>query len=514
MFCPKIYKEQTVLAMEKSSVDDLTNLAIRRAIIMPAFEIYGEIGGFYDYGPIGTRIRHNIITQWRGAFIEELGNLEIDSTIVAPEPVFEASGHLSSFSDPMAICDKCHTAYRADKLLEEYFESKGMHKEAAGLKKLKPDELEQMLKQYNIKCGKCGTALAKVSVFNLMLKTGIGPLEAVTGYLRPETAQGIFMDFKRIFSTHGLKLPIGIGQVGRVFRNEISPRKMLVRLREFSQMELEYFFDPNSDALSINGEQVGDSFLEHEISMLPKSEQEAGSSELKRMSLKQCLEKGYMPNKLFAFLIYKESVFLRSLGFPEQSIRFRQALDVELPHYSKGNIDVEALIGDTFEEIIGNAYRTDFDLANHQKHSGKDMSIINGEAKVLPHVVEASFGIDRIFWSIMYNSMYMDKERGWEVLKLDKRVAPYRCAVFPLQKDDKLVEKALQVSKLLVSNGIPSYYSQSNSIGKRYAKADEIGVPFAVTVDYQTLEDNTVTVRKRDDTKQVRSDIGGLDAVL
>ncbi len=499
--------------MEKSTIEELANLAVRRAIIIPSFEIYGEIGGFYDYGPIGTRIKRNIEQEWRKVFIEELGNIEIETTLIAPEQVFEASGHLKNFTDPLAICEKCHAAYRADKLLEEYFEKKGMNEKLSLLKGAKPEELEAMLKDYKIKCEKCGTPLEKVSVFNLMLKTGIGPLGAITGYLRPETAQGIFLDFKRIYNTYGLKLPVGIGQMGKVFRNEISPRRMLIRLREFSQMELEYFFDPDEKPLVIGSKPVGEGFLDHKVNFLSRADQLKGGSQ-RSISLRECLDKGYVPNMLFAFLLFKESQFLSALGFPSDSIRFREMLPDELPHYSKGNVDAEARFGDSFEEIIGNAYRTNFDLKNHQEHSGTDMGVLNGTKKLIPSVDEISFGIDRIFWTLLYNSMFKDNERGWEVMLLKKNIAPYRCAIFPLQKDEELVKKAQEVAEQLDKNNAKCYFAVSGSIGKRYAKADEIGIPKAVTIDYQTIQDDTVTIRSIEDTKQVRAKISELNGLL
>ncbi|MGC8496200.1 MAG: glycine--tRNA ligase [Candidatus Micrarchaeia archaeon] len=500
--------------MEKSNIDELANLAVRRAVIIPAFDIYGEIGGFYDYGPMGTRIKHNIERMWRDFFIEGMGNLEIETTIIAPQQVFEASGHLKSFTDPIAICEKCHSTYRADKLLEEYYEKQGRHADAQALKKAGISEIEKMLIESGLKCEKCGTKLSKVSSFNLMLKTEIGPLGAITGYLRPETAQGIFMDFKRIFNTYGLKLPIGIGQMGKVFRNEISPRRMLIRLREFSQMELEYFFDPEETFDSINGEPVGDSFMQNRINFLTREMQLGGSEKYKEMTIKECMESGAIPNTLFGFLVAKESEFLAKLGFPAESVRFRQALADELPHYSKGNVDVEVLVGESFEEIIGNAYRTDFDLKNHAEHSGTDLAVMNNNKKVLPHVVEISFGIDRIFWSLLYNSLFKDPERGWDVMLLNKHVAPYVASVFPLQKDDKLLEKAAQIYKALKSKGISCTFGASGSIGKRYAKADELGIPYAITIDYQTLEDDTVTIRYISDARQERKRASELDALL
>ena len=495
--------------MKKQNVEALVNLAARRAIILPAFSIYGDIGGFYDYGPLGTRIRHNIVREWRNTFIESLGNLEVETTLIAPSVVFEASGHLKNFADPIITCKKCSKSHRADKLLEELYEKRNDIESISKIKKMSFQEMGNAVAAEKIKCDSCGDPLpGSVQSFNLMMGTKIGPKADVQAYMRPETAQGIFMDFKAIHRTGGMKLPIAVGQIGKAFRNEISPRKMLIRMREFTQMELEYFIDPDDKEIRLNNRNVDiESALGTEVNFLSSDLQASGKAEYEPMSLKACLDKGYIPNAFLAYMLYIEKGFMERLGFKSEHIRFRQIVKEELPHYSKGNIDVEARLDAGFEEIIGNAYRTDFDLKNHETYSKNDLSIINGEKKLVPHVVELSFGLDRIFWTLLANSLYMDEKRGWEVLDLNRMSAPYAYVVLPLQKDDKLEEKALTISDALSKRGIPNYYASSGSIGKRYARADESGIPYAITVDYQTLEDGTVTVRDRGTAEQTRKPI-------
>ncbi len=491
--------------MDKASITDLENLASRRGVIIPAFKIYGELAGFYDYGPIGTAIRNRLERYWRSSFIERLGNIEISTTIVAPEKVFEASGHLANFTDPITTCKTCKTAYRSDKLLEEFYEKSKNPKMAEAAKHMQIKELDEEIAKNAIKCQKCGGALSNSEPFNLMLGTTIGPYGGVKGYMRPETAQGIFMDFKQIFRDGGYKLPLAIGQVGKAFRNEISPRRMLIRMREFSQMELEYFFDTEAKALEINGEEISDEMFSETINILTADMQnDASEKEHISMSVSECISKGYVPNKLFGFCIIRELHFMQELGFDKEHIRFRQVLKNELPHYSKANFDMEVNFFGSFEEISGTAYRTNFDLENHQTHSGQDMSIINNDKKLVPHVVEVSFGLDRLFWVLLGESLFMDEKRGWHVLKLNELAAPYDYAIFPLQKDESLRNKGIELRNKLLSEHKTVLYSYTGSIGKRYAKADETGIRFAITIDFQTLEDGTVTIRDSYDATQKR----------
>ncbi|MGB9732282.1 MAG: glycine--tRNA ligase [Candidatus Micrarchaeia archaeon] len=479
------------------------NIVSRRAIFYQSFGIYREIGGFYDYGPIGVRIRRNIENMWRRLFVEMLQAIEIETTSIMPEDVFKASGHLSTFTDPMTKCKVCNTPYRADKLLEEFYEEKHDLKAKEGVKKLSIEELDARIREHNIRCEKCGGELGKVEKFNLMFQLKIGPTGSETGYLRPETAQGIFVDFRDLFKTQGLKMPALIAQVGRSYRNEISPRQQLIRMREFTQMELELFFDPESI-----GNEVGfiniDNILDTRINFVNSGEDEAVAA-----SLRELLESGKIPNKYFALLIYLEEKLMRELGFEANAYRFRELEKEELPHYSKGNIDLEVKTEYGFVEVAGNAYRTDYDLSSHSRVSGVEISIVNNGRKFIPHVVEASMGLDRILFSIIENSVVSD-DRGWDWLKLSENVAPYKYAVFPLQKDEKLIPKAKELARLMAEKGISFYYSESGSIGKRYAKADEVGVPYCITIDYQTLEDDTVTIRDRNTTKQVRKSIAEL----
>ncbi|MEM0149302.1 MAG: glycine--tRNA ligase [Candidatus Micrarchaeaceae archaeon] len=496
--------------MKKEGIEKLTNLCSRRGILLPSYEIYGELSGFYDYGPIGTLIRRKIEGLWRKMFIDDMGNMEVETSIIGPSILFEASGHLRTFTDPITKCEKCGATYRVDKMLQAYFVEKKDFGKAAAVLKMGLDEMDKALQESGIKCEKCGGKLGKVTYFNLMMGTEIGPLGNTKGYLRPETAQGIFTDMKKLARVYGIKLPIGIGQVGKAFRNEISPRKILIRMREFTQMELEYFFDPEESALSINGSGVNEADLTKEVNFLTRETQEKGGQEPEKMKINELISKGLIPNALFGYLLQYEARFIESLGIKEADVRYREPMKEELPHYSKGNVDVEVLVGGDFEEVIGNAYRTDFDLQNHQKFSKEDMSIMNGTKKVVPHVVEASFGLDRLFWAALSNSLYMDDKRGWEVMQLNPSISPYDYALFPLQKDDKIMAKSSEINSKLKALGLSVFFGQTGSIGKRYARADEIGIPKAVTVDYQTLEDDTVTVRNINDASQIRIGVGEL----
>ncbi len=497
--------------MEKSNLDSLKNLMVRRGVIIPSYQAYGELSGFYDYGPVGLNIKKRIERLWREHFINRLNNLEIEGAIIGPQAIFEASGHLGNFTDPISTCQKCGHSHRADKLLEEFFSKKGDCASMDRVSRMSVEEMEAAIKSNNVRCESCGLPLQKVDTFNLMLGTRIGPLNSVQGYLRPETAQGIFLNFKNVFRSYGLKLPVGIGQIGKAFRNEISPRNLLLRMREFSQMELEYFFDPGEGGLKINNKAVGEGEVSGKINFLTRDEQLGNADfEFREREMRDLLKEGNVPNSLFAYLLLREAEFLLALGFKSGDFRFRQMLTEELPHYSKGNVDLEVRIGDKFEEVAGNAYRTDFDLRNHQAATKTDMSVLSGEKKVLPHVVELSFGLDRLFYGLLYSSLYKDEARGWEVMMLSGSVSPYDFALFPLQKDEPLVSEAVAIFDSLTAKGYSVYYSASGSIGKRYARADEIGITKAITVDFETLSDRKVTVREITDAKQVRLGISEL----
>ncbi len=484
----------------ESAAEDIVK---RRAIFYRSFGIYAEVGGFYDYGPIGLRIKRKIEEAWRKLFPEGMGLLEVETSIVLPEVVLKASGHLATFTDPVGVCGSCHTSYRLDKLLEEYYEANGDGEGLGGVKKLKLNDLAARISSVGIKCSKCGGSIGNPENFNLMFKTQIGQKGTEIAYLRPETAQGIFVDFKDIYRAYGLKLPCGISQVGKVFRNEISPRQQLVRVREFTQMETEIFIDKEAGFGSFGG--VDFKKIEAERISFARRGEEEGSE----YTIRSLLDDGSIPNEYFAILLYKEKELVDLLGIGKERYRFRQLEKEELPHYSMGNIDLEVKTSYGYIEVAGNAHRSDYDLSSHAKLSGEDLSVLSNEKKVLPHVIEASIGVDRLLFSVIDGAV-RDDGRGWKLLALNSSVAPYEYAVFPLQKDDGLIKKAKEIHEGLGARRICSFYAEAGSIGKRYARADEIGIPNAITVDFDTLKDGTVTIRDRDSSKQVRKSIDEL----
>ena len=475
----------------------------KRGIFYPAFEIYNASSGFYDYGAIGLRIMRNIESTWRKIFVSRLCATEIQTTDLIPEIVLKASGHVSTFTDPVINCKTCKEPFRADKLLEEYYEKKSDNIGAAELRKFSKKDMEEKIIEYNIRCQKCGGELRGIEEINLMFKTYLGNDMGNAAYLRPETAQGIFVDFRNLFRTYGLKLPCAIAQSGKAYRNEISPRQQLVRMREFHQMETEVFFNPEEEQKQFNGINL-DELLSKSINFVYRGGKEA------KESLGKLLEKGQIPNKLFAMCIYYEAELLSQIGMSEELYRFREVEKEELPHYSKGNVDLEISTSYGWIEVSGNAYRTDWDLSQHAKLSGKQITVQSNDKKIIPHVVEASIGLDRLFISVLDNVVQKGEERGWDWLKLEKTIVPYKYAVFPLQRDEQLISKAKEIQIMFLDNGVDAYYSETANIGKRYAKADEIGVLFCITIDFDTLRDMTVTVRDRNTAKQIRVSIDSL----
>jgi len=485
--------------------DKIFELALKRSFFFPSNEPYGGTGGFYEYGPVGVLIKHKIEGLWREMFIKSEGFHEVETSIVTPEPVLVASGHVSSFADPVVECAKCNTRIRADTLVEE------RHYHLHGEKwDGKLESLDHVIETKGIKCPKCKGDFGKAHMFNLMFQTGIGG-ERSPAYARPETAQGIFTSFPRIFKNHGTKLPLAVGQVGRSFRNEISPRKGLVRMREFTQMELEYFFNPSESSFAGFGD-VSSEKMTMKI-----------SGELQEMSGKEITEKKVSSNEIMSYFLLKEWEFYKKVGIDEKRMWFRVLDDNEIPHYSKGNIDMEVDTSFGIVETIGNAYRTDFDLSQHSEHSGNNLSVFveSEKKKIMPHVLEVSMGVDRLFYCILehcYREKDPDKNTGagkeWEWFDFPPAIAPYHVAVYPLMTKDGLDEKAKEVTAMLRSKGLDVMYRASGSIGRRYARADEVGIPYALTIDYDTLKDGTVTIRYRNDGKQERVKIDDCETRL
>lgn len=484
-----------------SKMEEIQKICLNRGIIFPTAEIYSTISGFFDYGPVGTLLKRKFIDYWREFFVKPEDNiLEMEGSIILPERVFEASGHLKSFVDPITQCSKCKSIQRADDLIQE---KTGKFVEGKPVK-----ELTEIINKEKIKCPRCGGPLGEVKFFNLMLKTDISPVRGQTAYLRPETAQNIFTSFQRLFRVARSKLPFGVAQVGRSFRNEISPRHFIIRVREFNQVEIEMFYDPQKPECK--------NFDEVKNKRIVIFTRETQKKNLKpvTMTAEEVLKKKIVPSEWLVYFMAKEFEFYKSLGIPEDCLRFREMLKEETPHYSAGNYDLEIKFEFGWKETVGNAIRTDYDLKNHMKNSGVNLTVLTDDnRKIIPFVAEPSFGIDRTIAGILLHCFVEDKQRGWNWFKFPANIIPYPVAVFPLVNKNGIPEKAREVYNILKKE-FDVLYDDSGSIGRRYARADEIGTIFAITIDYDSLENDTCTVRHRDTTKQIRVKIKDLVSTI
>lgn len=450
-------------------METIVRLCKSRGYVYPGSEIYGGLANTWDYGPLGVELKNNVKEAWRKKFIQENKNIVgLDAAILMNPETWVASGHVSGFSDPLLDCKECKTRHRADKLIESYAHEKGEDIVADGWTD------EQMLKYINehkIVCPKCGKLnYTDIRKFNLMFKTFQGVTEDSTStvYLRPETAQGIFVDFKNVMRTTRKKIPMGIAQIGKAFRNEITPGNFTFRTREFEQMELEFFCKPGTDL------------------------------------------------EWFEYWRKFCKNWLLELGMKEENIRLRDHSPEELVFYSKGTTDIEFAFPFGWGELWGIADRTDYDLTAHQTHSKEDMSYLDPETneKYIPYVIEPSVGADRVTLAFLCNA-YEEQELGEGdtrvVLHLHPALAPYKAAILPLSK--KLNDKADEVFQTL-AKAFPVDYDDAGSIGKRYRRQDEIGTPYCITVDFDTLEDNQVTVRDRDTMEQIRIPIDQVEKYI
>lgn len=480
----------------------IMEIALQRSFFYPSNEPYGSTSGFYDYGPVGVLMKKKIENLWRKKFIYDPGYLEVESSIITPEIVLKASGHVDNFTDPIVECKLCKKKIRADHLAEEKIQGFKWDGTMDSLKKVYSEN------KGRITCN-CKGETEDPFVFNLMFRTGIGG-DVAAGYSRPETAQGIFTAFLRLFKNHGTKLPLAVGQVGKSFRNEISPRNVLVRMREFTQMELEYFFNPSSHAIK-GFEKVKDFKMRY----LPRDGQKGTFRDVQGISAGELVQKGIV-DEIFGFFLAREWEYYAACGMDMQKCAFRHLLEGETPHYSKGNVDMEVETSYGIIETIGNAYRTDFDLSQHQNYSKKEFAVFVEEEKkkIVPHVFELSMGVDRMLFAVLEHCFReKSKEKDWEWFDFPPAIAPYEVAVFPLMKKDGLAGKAEEVAAGLKAD-FTVFYSESGSIGRRYAKADEVGTPYAITIDYETLEKGTVTIRYRNDGKQERVAVPELGAKI
>ena len=475
--------------------DNVMKLALERGFYFPSCEVYGDSqAGFWEYGPNGVSIKNKFLELWRQQLVRRDRMLEIDGSQIMSKSVFEASGHLGNFADPIVKCKECKSTFRADKLIVDASEVE--IPESSDL-----NEFDNVIKEKAISCPKCNGSLDNTKKFNMMFKVGIGP-EEEEAYLRPETCQSIFVDFPRLFKTMRGKLPIGIAQVGKSFRNEIAPRQSLLRLREFYQAEIEVFCNPNKlDVL--------DKFSEIENTTLRiQNEQEVVT-----VTCKQAVESGIIPNKFVAYYLGLLSEFYEKTGIDMNKSRFRKLGEKEKAFYAEVAFDfeVETTIG--WLELVACNYRSDYDLSSHAKKSKEKFEVMDNDEKVLPHVFEISMGIDRSLYCVLEHGYRDDKENERVVLSIRPYLAPVHVGILSLVKKDGLAEKTNDVY-LNIKTKFDSFLDHAGAIGRRYRRLDEIGAPFAITIDHQTKDDDTVTIRSRDSMSQNRVKIKDLEEIL
>ena len=457
------------------TMEKIIALCKNRGYIFPGSEIYGGLANTWDFGPLGVEFKNNIKDAWRSKFVRESKlNVGLDAAILMNPQTWVASGHVGGFSDPLVDCKSCKTRYRADKLIEDWYKENAPEEEVV-VDGWSNEEMENFIKEKGICCPECGKSdFTGIRQFNLMFKTFQGVTEDSKAeiYMRPETAQGIFVNFKNVQRTARKKIPFGIAQVGKSFRNEITPGNFIFRVREFEQMELEFFCKPGTEL---------DWFA---------------------------YWKDYCAN------------FLKALGLSDEFTRLRDHTKEELAHYSNACTDIEYLFPFGWGEVWGIASRTDYDLMAHQNHSGEDMSYLDPETneRYVPYCIEPSVGVERLVLAFLVDAYDEEKlvdGKGKEdvrtVLRLHPALAPYKAAVLPLSK--KLEDVALPIYEEL-SKYFMVEYDASGSIGKRYRREDEIGTPFSICVDFDTAEDNSVTIRDRDTMEQVRVPVSEVRAYI
>ncbi|WP_181687034.1 glycine--tRNA ligase [Halorhabdus salina] len=573
--------------MTQVEAERLVELAKRRGFFLQSAGAYGGVSGFYTFGPQGAAMKRNVEATWRDRFAIQEGHMEVDAPTVLPEPVFEASGHLDGFDDMLVECPECGESHRADHIVEDT--ETGIEEAES----LAPERIEEVIAEYELVCPTCGTGLAGQAIeqFNLMFETTIGPGSSSPGYLRPETAQGIFIEFPQLAEYARNQLPFGVTQIGRAYRNEISPRKSLLRVREFSQAELELFIDPEVDEPDLSA--VGDVSAR----FYPAKAQDCEGGGVIETTIQKAVDNGIIADPWIAYYLGVAAEWYQRIGLDMDRFRFRQHRPGELAHYSEDCWDAEGDVSDPGKEpdwieLGGFAYRADYDLSKHDAHSEEDFTVFkqyddpvtvekptvdpdmsylgpefggaagdvadaleslaedtpdafegedvtvevggdeytvpvektgfaveemteSGE-HITPHVVEPSLGIDRALYTALDHAYREDEVDGEErtYLSLPPEVAPTTVGVFPLMDKDGLGERAHEIADDLREAGFAVTYDDSGAIGRRYRRQDEVGTPYCVTVDYDTLEDGTVTIRDRDSTDQRRVAVEDLAATV
>ena len=492
----------------KITLPELASFCKKKGFVFQAAEIYGGLAGFFDFGPLGTQLKHNLKDTYRKEFVHKRDNIvEQDGSIITNPKVWKASGHVDNFGDLVLTTTQTKTKLRADHFIEDTLNIPG--------DALTADDINKLIKEHNLKYN--DEDFEEVKDFNLMFNTQVGAdtTKTATAYLRPETCQSIFPNFRSVADVSRAKLPFGIVQVGKAFRNEISPRDFIFRCREFEQIEMEYFFHPQTEC-----EALSETQLQTKVQFLSAENQDNESAQMTEVTISDLLKQKRL-NTHHAYWVAEFFNWLNhDIGLNTKNLRIREHTKTELSHYSTATLDIDYQYGMGFKEMLGIANRGDYDLTQHQKHSKSKLEFFDEvtSSKVLPHVIEPSLGVERFMMAVLSEGFTNDEERGNIVLKLEPKVAPFKVAILPLMGKAPLVAKAQEILAELRDEDIITDYDKSGSVGRRYARQDEIGTPYCVTIDFETLEDgelkDTVTIRDRDSTEQKRIAVSDLYITL
>ncbi len=498
-------KEGIKLELQKISIEDMASFCKRKGFVYPSSEIYGGFSGFWDFGPLGSELFNNLKQEWRKFFIQERKDMvEIETSIISHPKTWEASGHVTSFGDLILECEKCGNNLRADHFIED-----SLKINADGIK---PEEINKLIQKHNLRCPKCKSNFKELRDFNLLFKTSVGAREnsASTSYLRGETAQGMFMNFKNIVDSSRVKLPFGIAQIGRCFRNEIAPRDFLFRSREFNIGEFEFFIHPKEKKCKI----LGEDHLNLSFKILDSETQDTRKNNLKKVLIKDLLKKNKL-EEWHAYWLAEQILFFKRIGLNLENIKIREHVKTELSHYSSATFDIDYEFPFGSKEIAGNANRGQYDLNQHIKFSKSKLEIFDEESKknVIPKVIEPTFGMERIFLALITDAYHFDSKRDNIVLKLDPKLSPIKAAIFPIVKKPEFEKIAEEIFDDLKKEW-KILYDNSGSIGRRYARNDEVGTPFCITIDEDSIKKKDITIRNRDTTNQIRVKVSELKNTL
>ena len=489
---------------KKINIEELATFCRKKGFVYQNSEIYGGLSGFFDFGPLGVELKNNIKTSlWKNFVTSREDVVGLDGSIISKAKIWKASGHVDSFADVTLRCNKCKKIFRGDHLIED-----SLNIPADGIS---AEEVSNIIKKHKLKCTKCEGNLKTTASFNLMFKTNIGVIQNNPAYLRPETAQLIFTNFKAVQENARIKLPFGIAQLGKAFRNEISPRDFLFRMREFEQFEIEFF----TNSTVKNSCSILKDVQSLKVNILTRKNQKENTNH-ETKSIKQLVDNHIFKEKWQAYWVSLFYNWFLDNGINPKNLRIREHLKKELAHYADSCFDIEYKFPFGWKEIHGNANRAQFDLKQHMEASKRDLSIFDTESntKTVPYVVaEPSQGIERALLAFLFDAYNDDEKRGNIVLKLNPKLSPIKITIFPLVNKPGIIKLAKEIQNKLKEK-YAVFYDKSGSIGRRYARQDEIGTPICLTIDFDSLKNKDVTLRDRDSTSQIRIKIDKLNETI